>query len=95
MIALRTLRSFWASHPDAVEPLQAWHDGVRAEQWRTAADALLQFPHVSVLNDRRLVFSIGGNKYRLVVKVHYKTKTVFVRFIGTHADYDRIDANTV
>lgn len=95
MIALRTLRRFWAAHPDAVEPLQAWHDGVRAEEWATAADAVSQFPNVSVLNDRRLVFNIGGNKYRLVVKVHYKTKTVFVRFVGTHADYDRIDANTV
>lgn len=95
MIALRTLREFWESHPDAVEPLQAWHDGVRAETWATAADAVLQFPNVSVLNDRRLVFNIAGNKFRLVVKVHYKTKTVFVRFVGTHAEYDRIDANEV
>lgn len=95
VIALKTLRVFWEKHPDAVEPLQAWHDGVRAEDWGSAADAVRQFPNVSVLNDRRLVFNIGGNKYRLVVKVHFKTKTVFVRFIGTHADYDRIDANKV
>ena len=95
MIALRTLREFWRSHPDAVEPLQAWHDGVRSRQWKSAADAISQFPNVSVLNDRRLAFNIAGNKYRLIVKVHYRTKSVFVRYIGTHAEYDRIDVNRV
>ncbi len=95
VIALRTLRLFWSRHPDAERPLRAWHLIVTEARWENAAGVQAQFPNVSVLSDRRLVFNVGGNKYRLVVKVKYTSKKVFVRFIGTHQEYDRINANEV
>ena len=95
VIALRALRLFWEKHPDAENPLRAWHLLVTETRWENVAEIQAQFPKVSVLNDRRVVFNIGGNKYRMVVKVKYTSKKVFVRFIGTHAEYDRINANEV
>ncbi|HVO30473.1 MAG TPA: type II toxin-antitoxin system HigB family toxin [bacterium] len=93
--ALRALRQFWERHPDAEGPLRAWHVLVSEARWENIAELQAAFPKVSVLNNRRVVFNIGGNKSRLVVKVKYSSKTVFVRFIGTHSAYDRIDANEV
>lgn len=87
--------AFWERHADAQEPMEAWFGIVREGRWDSPADVMAAFPYVSVLEKRRLVFNISGNKYRVVVKVHYKTKTVFIRFVGTHAEYDRIDANEV
>ena len=95
VIALRSIRLFWEKYPDAESSLRAWHLLVTETRWANVAEIQAQFPNVSVLNDRRVVFNIGGNKYRLVVKVKYSSKKVFVRFIGTHAEYDRINANEV
>jgi mRNA interferase HigB len=95
IVALKTLREFWARHPDAEQPLRAWHDEVSRAQWHTPADIKEQFRSASILKGRRVVFNIKGNEYRLVAALAYNTGLVFVKFIGTHAEYDRVDAETV
>jgi mRNA interferase HigB len=98
VIAKRTLRQFWESAPqyaDAKGPLDAWYAEARKVHWRTPQDIKAQFRHASILKNHRVVFNIGGNKYRLVVWINYPYRVIYVRFIGTHAQYDRIDAQTV
>jgi mRNA interferase HigB len=98
VIAKRTLRQFWESAPqyaDAKGPLDAWYAEARKAQWRTPQDIKAQFRHASILKNQRVVFNIGGNKYRLIVAVDYQRQVVFIRFIGTHAQYDTIDAEVV
>lgn len=95
IIARRTLRQFWAKHPDAEQPLKAWHKRVEAANWRQPADVKAEYGNASILKNNRICFDIGGNKYRLIVHINYDKQIVFIRFIGTHAEYDRIDANTI
>ena len=95
IVALKTLREFWTQHPDAEQPLRAWHDEVSRAQWRSPSDIKAQFGNASILKGRRAVFNIKGNNYRLVAALAYHTGLVFVKFVGTHAEYDRIDAETV
>jgi mRNA interferase HigB len=98
VIAKRTLREFWERHPSnapAKTPLQDWYAQVSAADWAAAADLKAQFRDASILRSGRVVFNIGGNKYRLVVRINYSYRVVYVRLVGTHEEYDRIDANTV
>lgn len=95
IVALKTLREFWARHPDAEQPLRAWHDEVSRAQWYTPADVKAQFDHASILKSRRAVFNIKGNDYRLVAALAYHTGLVFIKVVGTHAEYDRINAEMV
>ena len=93
--ALKTLREFWVRHADAEQPLRAWHDQVSKAIWRQPADIKAQFGTASILKNRRVVFNIKGNDYRLVVALAYNTRLVFVKFVGTHKAYDAIDAETI
>lgn len=95
VIAVATLRRFWASHPDAEQPLRAWHDEAARADWKQPAHSKAQYRSASILKSRRVVFNIRGNDYRLIVAVAYKIGVVYVKFIGTHAQYDEIDAETV
>ncbi|HEX6321160.1 MAG TPA: type II toxin-antitoxin system HigB family toxin [Burkholderiales bacterium] len=98
VIALSTLRAFWegkSGYADAREPTLAWYREALAADWRSPADVKRQFGTASILRDGRVVFNIGGNKYRLVVWINYPYRVIYVRFIGTHAQYDRIDAQTI
>jgi mRNA interferase HigB len=95
VIARKALREFWEKHPDAEGPLRAWYDQAMRARWRTAQEIRTLYASASFVGDDRVAFNIGGNKYRLIVAVRYRTGTVFVRFVGTHAEYDRIDARTV
>jgi mRNA interferase HigB len=95
IIAKRTLREFWEGHPRARGPLEAWHQEVAQADWAGPSNVKAQFRSASVLQDNRVVFNIAGNQYRLVVKINYSYRIVYVRFIGTHKDYDQIDVNTV
>lgn len=95
VIALKILRTFWSRHPDAEQPLRAWHDEVSRANWMTPADIKKQFGSASILKGRRVVFNIKGNDYRLVAALAYNTGLVFVKFVGTHAEYDRINAETI
>ena len=97
VIARRALRTFWESKPeysDSKGPLEAWYAEAVAANWRTPAEIKEQYKNASILKNSMVVFNIAGNKYRLVVAIHYKASpgVVFVRFVGTHAEYDNIDA---
>jgi mRNA interferase HigB len=97
VIALRTLRTFWSSHPQgrrAEEPLKAWYAEARRAMWTSPADVKARYRSASILKSGRVVFNVGGNAFRLVVHVHYGKQIVFVRFVGTHDEYDAIDAQT-
>jgi mRNA interferase HigB len=91
----RTLRAFWESHRDAEQPLRAWFAEAKKADWKQPADILRDYSNSRVLGKNRAVFNIKGNDYRLVVTVRYDKGSVFVRFVGTHAEYDKIDALTV
>ena len=95
LIARRTLREFWERHPDAEQALRAWFHDVERADWASPADVKRIYANVSVVGDNRLVFNIHGNKYRLVVAVNYHHCICYVRFVGTHRAYDRIDVTTV
>lgn len=95
IIARATLQAFWMKHPDAEVPLRAWHAVVEGQQWGGPADIKRTFPHASFLANNRVVFNVGGNNYRVVVKVIYPMGRVYVRFVGSHTAYDKIDANEV
>ena len=95
IIAKRTLRDFWKRYPRAKGPLEAWHYEVRRAGWAKPTAVKLQFRSASVLQDNRVVFNIAGNQFRLVVKINYPYRIVYIRFIGTHKDYDAIDITTI
>ena len=89
------MRLFWASNPQAEIPLRAWYALVNAANWAGPADIKTQFRSVDFIGDNRAIFNIAGNKYRLVVHVAYAYQRVLVKFVGTHADHDKINSETV
>ena len=95
VIAIGTLREFWRKYADAEVPLRAWFAEASRAQWRTPAEIKASHRNSSFMANNRVVFNIKGNEYRLVVAVHYNRGLMFVRFVGTHREYDRIDAATV
>jgi mRNA interferase HigB len=97
IIARKALREFWEqlAHRDAEQPLKAWYAEAKSATWRTPADVKAQYGSASIVGHNRVVFNIAGNKYRLVVKFHYNTGIGYVRFVGTHQEYDQIDVETV
>lgn len=96
VIAKSTLRRFWAKHPQAETPLKVWYALAIKAEWTGPADVKQAFGNtVDFVADNRIVFDISGNKYRLIVHVAYPFKRVLIKFIGTHAEYDKIDAGTV
>ena len=98
VIALSTLKAFWGNNPsctDAIQPTLAWYRHVLKANWKSPAEVKADFRNASILKDGRIVFNIAGNKYRVVVWINYAYGVVYIRFIGTHAQYDRIDAQTI
>ena len=96
VIAKRTLREFWLRHPTAEVPLKLWYARTVRARWARPADLRAQFgAAVDFVAGNRAIFDIGGNKYRVVVKIDYAVGLVLIRFVGVHAAYDRIDAKTV
>ena|SRR5665213_3267407 len=96
IIALKRLRLFWERHRQAEMPLRAWYTLVSTASWERPADVKDQFgTAVDFIADNRVIFDIGGNKYRLVAHVAYRHKRLLVKFVGTHAEYDRIDPGTI
>ena len=90
-----TLKTFWEKHCDVEEALKAWHFEARQAEWKTPDELKQRYPSADILPDNRVVFNIKGNNYRLVVQIHYNTGIVYIRFIGTHAEYDKINAETI
>lgn len=95
IVAKSTLREFWLRYPDAEEPLLAWYREVEKEDWSDPSQVKEKYRHASILKESRAVFNIKGNDYRLVVKINYPYRMVYVRFVGTHAEYDKIDVMEV
>ena len=95
VIAKNTLQVFWRRHPDAEQPLLGWYREVEKENWDSPAKVKLKYRNASIVGDSRVVFNIKGNDYRVVVKINYPYRVVYVRFVGTHAEYDKIDVEEV
>jgi len=98
IIVKRRLREFWSSNPkyaDSKASLEAWHEEVSEADWENPQQVKSQFRHASILKDSRVVFNIKGNNYRLVAKINYPYRIVYVRFLGTHQQYDEIDVETI
>ena len=92
---MSTLRAFWERHPDAEQPLKAWYEEATSATWTQSADIKALYRSASVLKNRRVVFNIKGNDYRLIVAVACKLEIVYLKFVGTHQEYDAVDAETV
>ena len=95
VIAISALRNFWERRKDAEEPLKAWYQEAKAADWATPHQIKTVYRSASVIGDNRIVFNIAGNKYRLIVKFNYPYRIGYIRFIGTHAEYDQVDAEKV
>jgi mRNA interferase HigB len=95
IISRRILREFWVKHPDSAVPLQIWFHDVERATWNSPADIKSVYKNASIVANNRVVFNIKGNHYRLVVVVIYQHGVVYIRFVGTHEEYDRIDVTTI
>jgi mRNA interferase HigB len=95
IFAKNTLRRFWEKHLDSEQYLKTWYDTAMNSIWKTPDDVKQTYANASILKDRRIVFNIKGNDYRLVAKFNFKKQWMFIRFIGTHNEYDKINADTI
>ena len=95
VISVASLRAFWLQHPDAEQPLKAWFEEASKATWTQPSDIKAQYRSASILKNRRVVFNIKGNDYHLVVAVAYRLQIIYVKFIGTHQQYDAIDAHAI
>jgi mRNA interferase HigB len=95
IISRKRLRDFWLQHPDTQSSLEAWYADVKQAEWKTPADIKNVYRNASIVANNRAIFNIKGNKYRLVVAMQYEYGIVYIRFIGTHREYDKIDAATI
>lgn len=95
VIAKKILREFWEVHPDCEQQLKSWYKETSLAEWKNPNEIKVEYPSASILNENRVVFNIKGNNYRLIVKINFEYKMVWIRFIGTHTEYDKINANTI
>jgi len=95
ILAKSTLRDYWIKHPDSEQYLKTWYDTAMSSDWKTPNDVKMTYANASILKDNRIVFNLKGNSYRLVVKFNYEKQWIFIRFIGTHLEYNKIDSNTI
>ena len=90
-----TLREFWEIHADTEQYLKTWYEIVKNANWKTPTDVKQTYVNASILKNNRIVFNIKGNSYRLIAKFNFEKQWLFIRFIGTHDEYDKIDANII
>ncbi|MDQ6755465.1 MAG: type II toxin-antitoxin system HigB family toxin [Bacteroidota bacterium] len=95
IIAKKILREFWQKHNDCKEQLKAWFQESSKSEWKTPKEIKKGYPNASFLPDNRVVFNIKGNNYRLIVRINYDYQMMWIRFIGTHIEYDKIDATKI
>lgn len=95
VISKKPLREFWEKHNDAKTALQAWYEDALRTEWRTPQEIKNRYGNASIIGGNRVIFNIKGNDYRLVVKIHYDRGQIYIRFVGTHREYDEIDAETI
>ena len=89
------MREFWQNHSDSEQQLKAWFQEANNAEWKSPNDIKVDYPSVSILKDNRFVFNIKGNNYRLIIKINFNYQMIWIRFIGTHAEYDKINANEI
>jgi mRNA interferase HigB len=92
VIAKKVLREFCFKHPDSEQQLKSWYNEAEKAVWKNTHDIKEEYPSASILGDNRIIFNIKGNNYRLIVRINFQYQMVWIRFIGTHSEYDRIDA---
>ena len=92
VLAKKTLRDFWFKYPDCEQQLKAWFKETEDAVWKNTNQLKKDYPSASILINNRVVFNIKGNKYRLIVRINFNYQMVWIRFVGTHAQYDKIDA---
>ena len=95
VISIKILRQFWERRPDSEQVLKAWYHEAKAANWQNSAELKQKYCSASIIDSERVVFNICGNKYRLVVRINYDSQTLFIRFVGTHREYDRIEAKGI
>ena len=95
IFAKSTLRKYWEKHAEVEQYLKTWYDTAMSCDWKVPNDVKSTYANASILKDSRVDFNIKGNSYRLVTKFNFEKQWIFIRFIGTHAEYDIIDANTI
>ena len=95
VIAKRTLRDFWDKHKNCEQQLKSWYQEAEKANWNNPNDIKIDYPSASILANNRVVFNIKGNNYRLIVKINYDYQMVWIRFVGTHSEYDKINANEI
>lgn len=95
IFAKSTLREFWEKHPDSEQYLKTWYDTALRSAWKNPNEVKKSYANASILKDSRIVFNIKGNTYRLIAKFNFEKQWIFIRFIGTHSEYDTIDANKI
>lgn len=95
IIKLKTLKDFWEKHSDVEGALKSWYFEAKQASWESFDDIKKRYNSADILSGNRVIFNIKGNSYRLIVKIHYNTGIVYIRFVGTHAGYDKIDAETI
>lgn len=89
------MRDFWEVHADSEQQLKSWFQETSNAGWKTPNDVKKEYPSASILNNNRIVFNIKGNNYRLIARINYNHQMIWIRFIGTHAEYDKINANEI
>ena len=95
VIAKKVLREFWEKHTDCEQQLKSWYQETSKAEWTNPNDIKLEYPRASIIGNDRIVFNIKGNTYRLIVKINFDYQIIWIRFIGTHTAYDKINAKTI
>tara|TARA_R110000751_G_C13694567_1_gene472729 strand:- start:585 stop:887 length:303 start_codon:yes stop_codon:yes gene_type:complete len=95
VIAKRTLRDFWTNHADCEQQLTAWYRETEKSEFKNLNELKIEYPSASILTDNRIIFNIKGNRYRLIVKFNFEYQICWIRFVGTNAEYDKINATEI
>ncbi|MFN3848387.1 MAG: type II toxin-antitoxin system HigB family toxin [Spirosomataceae bacterium] len=95
VVAVKTLKNYWDKEPLAEQALKSWYEEAEKATWKSPQELKQQYVNASILSSKRVIFNIHGNKYRLIVDVEYRLQIVFIVWIGTHAEYDKIDAKNI
>lgn len=95
VIAKKILREFWVNHADCEQQLKSWFREAERSKWKNSNEIKKEYPSASILKDNRVVFNIKGNNYRLIVRINFHYQMMWIRFVGTHKEYNRVDANKI
>jgi mRNA interferase HigB len=95
VISKKILRDFWSIHNDCEQQLKSWYQEAEKASWKNSNQLKLDYPNASILKNNRFCFNIKGNDYRLIVRINFEHQMIWIRFVGTHSEYDKIDSNKV